>query len=212
MRYQITILTLLLVSYGCKKDSPVPVDSEPNVTGEVTTSDYTQLSVGSYWIYARYNVDTNNVETCSTTRDSVIISGDTIIKGNTYSIRQGGFWGLTTTNYLRDSANYLVNEKGEIFFSSTDFVNILHFWEDSLVASISYQMTNPSLPIEVPAGSYSTLDYQGTVLLKPGFTQWGATRYTHVYFSPGVGVVKVSRFAVGNAGSMEWRLVQYHIN
>lgn len=212
MRYPFTILLITLFLFSCKKDpSILPAQEPPIISTEIPVAEYTQLRAGNYWIYARYQVDTNGNEICLTPRDSVYISGDTLINGKTYSKKVGGFWSFNSTQYLRDSSSYLVNHLGQVVFSSTDFVNILYSYT-SLYVSAEYQMADKGLVVSVPAGNFSTYNYQGTIHLEPGLDTWGTPRNTGVYYSQGIGIVKEVHITTGNPGTYEARLIKYSVN
>lgn len=79
---------------------------------------WTNLDVGNYWIYDRIDVDMFGDTSISIAEDSVYVSQDTVINGNTYHTVVG-WWLVSNIPYhLRDSLQYLVDHTGKIWFSS----------------------------------------------------------------------------------------------
>lgn len=201
-------LVLAVCFCSCKKDkdaTPTPVPSSPTAT-----TNYFPLSVGSYWIYDTYNLDTNGVETYVST-DSCYISNDTVIGGNTYSVFHASLLFPTSTYYRRDSSGYLVDQVGKIYFSNTNFTDTLRY--DSLPGYFSGfgKMISPSTSVSVPAGTFSVYDFmQTTTILTSGYI-WENPRITHHYYADGVGIVNETLTFVGSPGYIGRKLVRYNI-
>lgn len=196
---------LFLGVSSCKKDkdeTPAPAPEAP------ATSNYCPLTIGSYWIYDRFNLDTNGVETYVST-DSCYISHDTVIGGNTYAVVHGG--PISTFDYMRrDSSGYLVDQNGEVFFSSTNFTDTIN----TLTIPgylVTYSKMQPAASITVPAGTYSAYECLSTTnITQPGYL-WDTTRYTHHWYADNVGLVYDSFFFLSSPNYVIRKLVRYHI-
>ena len=79
---------------------------------------YTPLSIGNYWVYEGYKIDTNGIEEPLNNHDSLVIKRDTIINGHSYFVLEGNkissIWKIK--GIFRDSAEYAVNSDGKKFF------------------------------------------------------------------------------------------------
>ncbi|RLD44352.1 MAG: hypothetical protein DRI86_07660 [Bacteroidetes bacterium] len=115
MKFKKSIILLFVsifiigINYSCEKQEDKSIDKI--LEGEVS---YSPKEVGNYWIYDIIAMDNNGNYTYLGI-DSTYIIGTTEINENTYyeyrSASNSNF-----TQYLRDSAAYLVDEKGERFF------------------------------------------------------------------------------------------------
>ena len=156
-------------------------------------------------------MNTNDVESMTGAIDSVYIPGDTIINGKLYYNVKRTNW-IGSNQYLRDSSNYLVNQHGDIHFSSSDFSNILGTVSVANVVTANFQMTDIGIPVSVPAGTFPTSNYQGTHnILEPFYAQWGNPRYTNRYYAAGIGVIKDSFITIASPKVHEIRLVKYFL-
>lgn len=201
MRKALILIICLSTLISCKKEYKVFEKS----------SDYTKLETGNYWIY---KVSMFN----STRTDSVVITGDSLIDGKKYAITEGpdftGDWAVLSL--LRDSSNYIVNELGEIQFTTSLFNgklhqrNIINGGTDSIV-SIVYRMQE-SANIKVGAVTYqNVLNYQGEMFsfLEPPSAN---IKYDNNYYAKGVGLIKSEQnFASGNDPIVK-KLVRYKVN
>jgi hypothetical protein len=98
--------------FSCKNENQPPTPPAPE------TLKHVPLTLGSFWVYEHFAVDTANGINASTgVKDSIVIHSDTIINGKNYVVRKGiapfqgvNTWGLI--DIVRDSSGYLVNDKG----------------------------------------------------------------------------------------------------
>lgn len=197
----------LIFIFSCKKEN-VEV-----VCGPTFSNNYIPMSVGSYWIYHWYEVDTLGNETLLGNKiDTVQIIGDTTIQGHLYFIQEETFAfdtpGIITTFY-RDSIGYLLNSEGEISFSSTNFTDTLHRVSNSIF-EINYQMETGISEITTEAGSFECLNFQGTVI-PFGITVDWTERKQNSYYSKGVGKIQESTFYFNSPNELQRRLIEYHI-
>src|SRR6187397_1272969 len=80
----ILIAALSVLGSSCKKDEMADPTGVPGSTA--TIGDFSQLTVGNYWVYEIVDLDAqgNDVFTWSVV-DSMVVTGDSIINGITYS-------------------------------------------------------------------------------------------------------------------------------
>jgi hypothetical protein len=183
----ILVLTLLIAFAGCKKEKPQPpIQSFP---------DYAKLSPGNYWIYQRFNVEPNGSETALNEYDSAYVEKDTMIRGFTYHKYVTRYVDYSYPSYLRDSLHYLVDEKGQIQFSSEDFSTVFqkHTRLDGNTKDTMYtfemQMKNKDAVVNTPAGSFVTSDYCTTFNLYPPYDEHAKTMTQHRRYAKDIGIV-----------------------
>ena len=97
----------------------------------VPGGNYLPLSIGNNWGYQHVRIDTLGNEQILSTIDSVWMASDTIICGQTNYVFKGTpplsselVWG--EGSIYRDTLNFLVDEVGDIHFSSEDFESVLN--------------------------------------------------------------------------------------
>lgn len=201
----------LLVFHSCKKDE--------------ITIDYYPLNIGNYWVYGHDWDGMSGSGYDYLTIDSIFIQNDTIINGFTYFVIERApnlfneDWSIVDN--VRDSLGYIVNCKGDILFSSTNFTDIL-FTEVTLLGSdtfyvATYQMEEPDYNIKVPAGSFRVLNYKGTVIENDNiFPPWVElfNKVKNNYYAMGIGKVQDSYLLAGGQGEariMHRKLLRYNI-
>jgi len=213
-----SLLTLLIISYSCKKDKK----EEPAPT-PITYPNYSQLKVGNYWIYQLFNVDSLGNSTPTNDYDSCFIEKDTIINGYTYFKMlkpENGNGPNYYTSFIRDSLHYLVNSKGQKLFSSIDSLSILDTYYFSYyynvldtVCKVVSKMTNRNNAVNTPAGTFITLNYNETYYMYPHYTSGGNPRYKNTRYAENIGIViETLPFYTGYPIYVERRLVRYHLN
>lgn len=198
----------LIVATSCKKENET--NPEP-----ISPPDFTQLSVGNYWIFQGFDLDPNGVATPTDDWDSAYISKDTIINGMTYyKLHEKGIIMSSTQQiiFLRDSSDYLVNQFGQILFAQNNFSDTLY--QDTtgpnLFRSITL-MTGKDSTVSVPSGSFVTRTLRSTIIpmnpLDPH-----PIRYVYSVYGEGVGKIKTHNFFYNSDKHFEKRLVRYKVN
>ena len=117
-----TIISILLIAYfliSCEESTVSDSFVLPDEISEV--SSYSLLKTGNYWVYQTYSCFDSTGTNCSPRSiDSVYISKDTIINGKKYYRIEGTSFGQYFKKYLRDSSDYLVDDKNEKTFSCSN--------------------------------------------------------------------------------------------
>ncbi len=152
--------TLLFFFNACKTENEPSNEMQPA---------YLPMSIGNYWIYQHFIVDSLGNEHPLNSFDSVVIIKDTLINNKLFY----EFGGKQNTaffhQFLRDSAGYLVNNSGEKIFSSHNFNDILSERTDSIpINRINYQIYKlktkmESTPVQksTTLGVFNTLNASG---------------------------------------------------
>jgi len=128
----LTILSLAVLS--CKKDKIGPIEPQPvNSYTHVTT-------VGSYWTYDWYDVDSTGNETLWVTnwKDTTRIVGDTTINGEVFQHYKGKQWNSPIEYYTRDSSGFVVGPNGDVIYSYMNIPMLLSASDDGYLKHEGY--------------------------------------------------------------------------
>lgn len=208
MKRYIALFLIAASLSACKKnveeDCSCPVPPAP---APASASNYFKLQVGNYWIYDQYTIDTNNIETL-TSHDSAYVWGDTVINGKMYY----KLFDHYATRIVRDSAGYIIDSGGYIHFTNAIFNMPVSFTFYGNNVGYSESMTlSTTVPVTVPAGSFTAYDWLTTVHLTDPDYPWAPVRYAHDYYADGIGKVKEIYLFVSSPYRYERRLHHYHI-
>lgn len=215
--FSITLISTLI--YSCKKDDKTIEPSPANPT--TTYGNFSQLKVGNYWVYERFNVDSNGTSTTQNVFDSCYVEKDTNINNNTYFKIVKPHPYLSNQKeimFLRDSSHYTVNSNGKIIFSPQDFSTIFESQYyiatpgDTLCQMIK-KMADKDMAVSTPAGSYLTSNSKETYYMYPNWSGAGNPRYKHTRYAENIGIViETLPLFASNPNSTERRLIRYHLN
>ena len=153
---------------SCKKDNDA--DNQP-VPPFVL--DYMPLAIGNFWVYETYSCDSGGVNCVSMSMDTTKVTKDTLINGNAYFKLEGKNLFTVDPVYLRDSGDYLVDEKGIVYFTCSDSTHL--FGEVATLGqsgdTVFYWYTkliDPPGPVSVQSGTYDCLDMRTSLFRKQG--------------------------------------------
>lgn len=192
MKNCLLLFALAMLSFAACKD--YEYDAYP---------DYTNLDVGNYWIYQRFKLDSNGVYTPLNVFDSIFVEKDTSIGGLVYHKYMEDQFGTAPgyeAVFLRDSLHYLVNDAGQLLFSSENFSDTL--WRYTFIiqngshsnidtiCNVFRKMTDDNLSITVPAGTFSTKNAQSVYLMYPDFDYGGPVRHLERRHAENVGMIE----------------------
>ncbi|MBI3502655.1 MAG: hypothetical protein HY063_12765 [Bacteroidetes bacterium] len=198
---------IVILFFSCAKDVAIPKGKDFGGT-VMPVVPFVPLTAGSFWIYDYYHLDTNKIETYIN-RDTIRIIKDSIINGKTYAVFHGSceYKCSNCMTLRRDSSGYLVNEKGFVYFSATNFADTLENLSDS-TGLFFFKMTHKDSAISVPAGAFQTYDYERIL-----HYYWDSRppQHCHYFYANGVGIVK-SQWKYYNSSNY-WlaKLVNYYI-
>jgi hypothetical protein len=198
---------LALALLGCSKSDSTTPPSE----NTYTASSYYPLSVGNYWVYDLYEVDTNGVEAFIDT-DSMYIEKDTILRGNRYFVKRTSR--LNGVSIIRDSSDYLINRYGLRLFGPQDKSDTLDllalpFNGADTTQLIHFQMNLQSRKVSLPAGNFNVLELIESVRFLSGSS---TIRPYSLYRAPNVGIVySEGSYSHNNPIRIEYRLRRYFV-
>lgn len=199
---------------ACRKEEDAP--ATPTAPEPLSISAFSQLDSGNYWVYDRHRVDSMDVvDPTYYRRDSLFITGDTVLDGHTWSVVRLASNGVVSgmIEYWRDSADFLLGRCGEVLFSSANLGQVI--WVDSIPApstvSIHYSVGSALVPVSVPAGNFQSYVMTGTCYSYGTFPVIPAWKYPRDHWVEGIGRVKwYDYFAFGTIG-YRYQLVDYHV-
>lgn len=200
--------TAVVLLCSCKKEN----------TG-VNTTNYSQLEVGNYWVYQRFDVDVSGNASPRNEYDSCYIEKDTLINNKTYykMVRPAQpNMSYPEIYYLRDSLQYIVNHFGNIQFSSSDFTSTFssfHYVQgnDTLYHVIS-AMGDKDMEVSTPYGSFVTSSLKITYNMFPAYSAGGSVRKINRRYAEGVGIVTETLYpSFSDPNYVERRLVRYKV-
>ena len=206
----VIIITAILAT-ACSKDSNTSPGSSP---------DYTPMKVGNYWVYQRFDIDSAGNATSTSAYDSVYIEKDTLTGNGTYykKVAPNPFGSDPEVTYLKDSLTYLVDIKGNILFSSSDFTtvfseSIIPGPNNDTIAYITRKMEDKNVNVVTPAGTFITSDSRVTYFMGDGWTFAGSPRLRYHRYAPNIGlVIQTLPFYVSMPTYVERRIVRYKVN
>lgn len=211
MKKVILLFSIGLLFYSCSNDS----ESQ-------TTIPFFNLNQGNKWAYKLFNSNDNVNYVFSNLIDSVTVSGDSIISGNSFvKLHHHEYLNGTFLNYrlelLRvNSQGHLVNSDGYVLHPGTDaqYQGVREvFVPDGMnnspvsVGTITSQL-QPLLSTTVEGVNYSVYPYYGTFIsTHPTIPN----NYIFDQYQEGIGLVKQHWSSLSGTSFYEYRLVSYQL-
>lgn len=171
-------------------------------------------------IYTKIRIDQSGQETDLHETDSSYVEKDTVIGGHTfYKLRRHYDINLSGSAFLRDSLQYMIGPGGHIVFSSQDFYTVLsnEYAIDQPAGDTLYKitqsMTDKDLPVTVPAGSFTTVNFQTTYVFYHAMgTEIISPRSMNVRYAKNIGIItETEPFYSSIPTVVERRLLRYHV-
>lgn len=213
MKKSILIISIgIIIFTSCRKEDSNPITP---TNQQKSVLDYFPLNTGNYWVYKQSEYDSlGNIRPHTYANDSIVVKNDTIINNKTYhTIIEYNFLGSPNSHnhYYRDSANYIVDNNGNIILSVTPgFIHkqVIAFNLDT-ISYVNYSFIDQTTSITVPLGTYNCVDVRGEIFRKTD--NFSIAHLTHNYYYKNIGSVKkVLRF-VESLGFIELELVNYNV-
>jgi hypothetical protein len=212
MKNIILISTIILFLLSCRKKEPSESINNPELHSQSTSSiNYVSVKIGNYWIYDHYSEDTlGNITPIGI--DSVYIYDTVFITGRKFFKGTPGLFGLNNI-YVRDSSNYLVNEKGFVLCAYNNYADT--FYRSSKLGNIDtlfYKMFSVPGTYTVPAGNFNNvIDARTTVFYNPSYS-CRKIRYCNQFYADSVGMIYERYHFSSNCSDFIRKLVRYKIN
>jgi hypothetical protein len=212
MKKSILIIGIGLIFFtSCRKENST---STTPVTTQESVLDYFPLKDGNYWVYKQSQFDSSgNALPHIYTNDSIVVKNDTLINNMTYhKVVEYNFLGLADpdNDYLRDSANFIVNDKGVIIFSVNPGFVRMQLLSSDTIAYINYSFIAQTTNITVPLGAYSCVDFKGEIFRK--IDNYSIAHLSHNYYCKKIGSIKKINLWVTSLERVDLELISYHVN
>lgn len=205
---QLLILPLACMLFAsCNDDEMDEITMESNQQANT----FIPLTVGNYWVYQVFKIDSLGNEELLPDHDTISIVGDTMINNEVYYTWSDNNFGFESYSLnLRDSSGDIVDAENNIRFSSTNFTDVL-FTSLAGPSQIEYSMEEESKNISVPVGNFECLNYKGIVShIDP--TEDYPERTLNNYYSENIGLVSSNIFYFVNRDfTWERRLIEYNV-
>ena len=210
--------SLFFLFTSCKQE---PIENpEPDLTNDILNEfaeDYSQLKVGNYWVYQRFNVDRETGEVTELNLiDSLFVKNEMEVNGEKYFQLKGTWFGLEFSRLLRNEGERLISPTGKVFLSTIDLpdtVSIERSIPNQQIDSIYSVLTNNEEIIEKPFGVYeSFFQFDQTLFLNPSMTGGDPVRHETEFYSSGMGVVKYTSFYGSGSTDTEMRLIRTNVS
>jgi hypothetical protein len=212
---------------ACNKDKINEPETPEETPSVVAYPNYSNLKIGNYWIYQRFELDGSGGETPLAVIDSCYIQKDTLINSHTYFKYVSPNFGIAITpsistspvaEFYRDSLSYIITSTGRIEFSSQDFTTIFYSYcgvagPNDTVYRAEIQMKDQNVSVTTPAGNFVTSNFKETQYMYPNYTMNGAIKYRSLRYAENVGKVTQEWYLFSMVPTRwERRLIRYHLN
>ncbi|MES2567328.1 MAG: hypothetical protein V4565_10700 [Bacteroidota bacterium] len=226
-KYFVFGLLITIVFIACKKDTINEPETPEQVSASTTYPNYSNLKIGNYWIYQRFELDGSGGETPLAIIDSCYIEKDTLINSNTYFKYVSPNFGVTITpsnstsfvaEFFRDSLSYIISSTGRIEFSSQDFTTIFYSYygiagPNDTICRVECQMKDQNVSVTTPAGTFVTSNFKETQYMYPNYMMNGAIKYRSRRYAENIGKVTQEWYLFAITPTRwERRLIRYHLN
>lgn len=202
-KIQFIAFLILLSSQACKDANEEIKVTEPNA-GLVT-------STGSFWVYQWFSIDTNGTETEMNLRDSIYVSGDTIINDYSYTIFKEVSGSSQRTRFYRDSSGFIISDVGERLWNTKD-TGIISSWTDNEF-TFSKSILNLSQNIDVLGQTKPAIMSKTTACRLDGkpISECEQCQSETSYYVKNIGEVLEQTAYIGVCSRLEKRLVKYQL-
>ena len=198
--------------FSCSSNDENPIQSQPE-------SNFYALTVGNSWVYKNYRYDTTSeIYNDTGVIDSVSIVSTETVGGNLYykfrRLTTGNENNITFCNpngehfeLLRDSLGNLVNERGVVKFTNSDFSERL--LQENSWGNIYETLTPDETVIDVEAGNFTCVNSERFSRNTNNEQLPGLDRF---YYADGFGLIHdTSSFVSSGIPSIKRRLHSYEI-
>lgn len=209
---QAIALVAIVFATACKKDDQGT--ENPNTSAQFNVPS----TIGSWWVYDWYSIDTTGAETQTSLRDSVFIARDTLVRGQRYAVIEGTFLGQPGYKRTeRDSMGFVVASDGTVHYSYNQFGTVIE--EGNFWGFIRWKdQMHDSAMVTVSAGEFLSIEARRAHYHASGApinTCGDSTFVFSTYYASGVGRIMEETAYFGSiqncSSTLEARLSTYFI-
>ncbi len=207
------LLTAMTTLAACQRDDDdlVPIPPEPALNLEIAA--FSHLAPGNYWVYQKYRVDSadNLVDVLSV--DSLYISGDSIVNGETYFVVHRNAPSPNWSELWRDSAGYVVTSDHEVVFCADPLDELIYTEVEGPVGVLlDYTVYSTPESVTVTAGTFSTFKMQAEITSIGGFPELEDWRRPRSYWAEDVGRVQYYEFFAFDPLGLRYDLLRFDVS
>ena len=173
---------------------------------------FSNLETGNFWVYQRYKVDSadNILEVYGV--DTLFVSGDSVVNGETYAkVYRDGIppnMGLL----WRDSAGCVVTADHKILFCADPMDEVIYtVFQGPVGVILDYSVYSTPESVTVAAGTFSTYKMQCEITSIGGFPEQPDWKRLRSYWAEGVGRVRYYEFFSASPNGYRYDLVDYYV-
>ena len=167
----------------------------------------------NYWVYQKYRVDSIDNVAQVLGLDSIFITGDSVVNGETYAVVHRNTLSPIWTELWRDSAGYVITADHEVVFCADPLDQLIYTEVEGPVGvQLDYTVYSTPESITVPAGTFSTLKMQAEITSIGGFPEMADWRRPRSYWAEDIGRVRYYEFFAFNPLGNRYDLVRYDVS
>lgn len=212
---KVCVLALSLVvffTFSCKNESAIQEDSIS------VAPDYYPMAIGNYWVYNYYEVDSNGDEILILENDTVIVVGDTLIKGMQFFKISERLYATSKEKrivYRTLQESQISDENNEPLLSYNDFNTKLAEeikYQDEELLYEKYLVIEPfEGTVQLPSGNFDDVINRKTVMTGHLLQMPINPRILNSYYANGVGQLTYEYAYSQQNGYFIKKLVAYQI-
>jgi len=211
----ILLLSMVLLA-SCNKEEdapPAPQEVPPPSLGAIGA--YSNLQTGNYWVYQRYQVDSNDVIVQTLAVDSMVVMGDSLVNGALYKVMHRYILGGsgTSVRLWRDSLSYLISSTQGTLFCTDPLDEVIYtLYQGPVGVTLDYTVHSTPVPVSVGAGDFSTYRMRSTITSIGGFPQQPDWKALRSHWAEGVGRVRYYEFYSASLLGYRYDLLRYAVD
>lgn len=211
MRSTLFFLSLSTMA-ACRPEDEDIATPQPMPPPNLEVAAFSNLTVGNYWVYQKYSVDSADNVVQVLNVDSFFVSGDSLVNGETFWKVHRNLIAPTTTYLWRDSASYLINQHHQVLFCTAPLDQVIYTaFQGPVGVRLDYSVHSIPESIIVPAGSFTTYKMQCEITSIGGFPEQPDWKRLRSYWAEGVGRVRYYEFFALNTLGFRYDLVSYDV-
>ena len=208
--FTIFSLSILIVFASCRDDD---YDSGPFPKPEFATfetSNYSLLKPGNYWVYQRYTISQDGTSSSNSSLDSTFIDGDTLINNEIFTKLNVEKFNQRSMVYLRDSADYIIDEKGKRLLGLNNFGELLYNSENDIFRSDYYMVGFRRLTTELNDFE-EALKKEGQISFQDPDQYPDCGRFVTEFWVKDIGMIRGEEFYAGGCTRVRRDLIRYRV-
>lgn len=206
------ILTIMATLAACQRDDEALPPSQPPQGMDVAA--FSELSPGNYWIYQKYKVDSTDQVLETLFVDSIFVTGDTILNGETFAVIRRSMDGAPPglPYFWRDSADCLITSDHRVLFCADPLDQVIYTLDQGPVGVLlDFSVSSIPESVTVPAGTFSTYCMRSEITSIGGFPEQPDWKQLRSNWAAEIGRIRYYEFYYLFPFGYRYDLIRYHI-